>query len=87
LHGHEHRYERYEWAGYDVVMGPAPYSPGENPEEASEPKGFLVFRVTEDSLQMAHHNARGWEQTWAKALPSNTPTNPEPAAAESLSGR
>lgn len=23
LHGHEHRYERYEWAGYDVVMGPA----------------------------------------------------------------
>ena len=74
-------------AGYNVVMGPAPYSPGENPEEASEPKGFLVFRVTEDSLQMAHHNARGWEQTWVKALPSNTPTNPEPAAAESLSGR
>lgn len=83
LHGHEHRYERYEWEGYDVVMAPAPYSPGEGPGDESRPKGFLVLRVTEDSLQLAHHEASGWEDTWAKPLAAKT-TRAEETTADSL---
>lgn len=70
LHGHEHRYERYQWHGYDVIMAPAPQIDRDEkqPEAVSLPKGFLVFRITRDSLQMAHRTAEGWQETWAKPL-------------------
>jgi cytolysin (calcineurin-like family phosphatase) len=71
LHGHEHRYERYEWAGYDVVMAPAFYT---QPEERAEvrAKGVLVFRVSKDALQMAHHGSRRWQERWSKPLRDRT---------------
>jgi cytolysin (calcineurin-like family phosphatase) len=87
LHGQEHRCERYEWAGYDIVMGPAPYSPGEGPDAESTPKGFLVLRATPDSLQMAHHGPRGWEDTWAKPLEAKTSPAQEITAAGPRPGR
>jgi cytolysin (calcineurin-like family phosphatase) len=79
LHGHEHRYERYRWEGYDVVMAPAFYT---QPEERAEveAKGFLVFCVTEEALQMARHDANGWQETWSKPLeakPLQTETGPD----------
>lgn len=77
IHGHEHRYERYEWAGYDVVMAPAPYRPGEAPESPSTPKGFLVLRATTDSLQLAHHGASGWRHTWTKPMRAKTSADEE----------
>lgn len=86
LHGHEHRYERYEWAGYDVVMAPAPYSPAEEdePEAVSTPKGFLVLRMTADSLQLAHRGAMGWKETWAKPLKAKTAPGDERTAEDSV---
>lgn len=70
LHGHEHRFERYQWRGYDVVMAPSTQFDRDpkKPETVSRPKGFLVFRVTKDALQMAHRTANGWAETWSKPL-------------------
>ena len=70
LHGHEHRYERYQWHGYDVVMAPSPQidRDPERPQTASRPKGFLVFRITRDELQLAHRTAEGWQETWSKRI-------------------
>lgn len=82
LHGHEHRYERYEWAGYDVVMAPAPYSPkqADSTGVQSIPKGFLMLRLTQDSLQLAHHDAAEWKETWTKPLGvGHTPEKEAPA--------
>jgi len=80
------RYERYKWAGYDVVMAPAPYRLGEGPGSKSAPKGFLVVRVTQDSLQMAHHDATGWREVWAKPLKAKIQPTHETRAADTLSG-
>jgi cytolysin (calcineurin-like family phosphatase) len=70
LHGHEHRFERYRWHGYDVVMAPSPQDDRdpEQPQTASRPKGFLVFRITSDELQLAHRTAAGWADTWSKPI-------------------
>lgn len=70
LHGHEHRFERYQWKGYDVVMALSPQydrNP-DKPETRSRPKGFLVFRITDDELQMGHHTAEGWADTCSTPL-------------------
>lgn len=70
LHGHEHRYERYRWRGYDVIMAPSPQhdrDPDE-PETESRPKGFLVFRITSEELQMGYRTPEGWVATWARPL-------------------
>jgi cytolysin (calcineurin-like family phosphatase) len=79
LHGHEHRYERYQWRGYDVIMAPAPQydRDPEEPQTASRPKGFLVFRITADELQMAHRTASGWEETWSKPIRRPAPPQRE----------
>lgn len=70
LHGHEHRFERYSWRGYDVVMAPSTQydRDPERPETESRPKGFLVFRITEDALQMAYRTPDGWTETWSKPI-------------------
>ena len=70
LHGHEHRYERYTWRGHDVIMAPSPQydRDPEQPETESRPKGFLVFRITEDELQMGYRTPDGWEDSWSKAI-------------------
>ena len=33
----------------------------------SRPKGFLVFRITRDQLQLAHRTAAGWQETLVPA--------------------
>lgn len=74
LHGHEHRYERYQWRGYDVMMAPSPQF-DRDPDDAdsrSRPKGVLVFRVQNDSLQAGYRTPQGWEDTWEKTT-SATP--------------
>jgi cytolysin (calcineurin-like family phosphatase) len=68
LHGHEHRYERYTWEGYDVIMAPAPQLDRQEEEEESRPKGFLVVRVSPGRIETAHHGPLGWEETWAKTV-------------------
>lgn len=70
LHGHEHRFDQYQWEGYDVIMAPSPQQDRDprQPELASKPKGFLVFRIHADKLEMAHHTGSEWKQTWSKAL-------------------
>ena len=66
LHGHEHRYERYTWEGYDVIMAPSPQIDREGDQEKSQPKGFLVVRISGDRMEIAHHGPLGWEETWVK---------------------
>lgn len=70
LHGHEHRYERYQWRGYDVVMAPSPQydRDPDQPETQSRPKGFLVFRITGDQLQMGYRTPEGWQASWSKPI-------------------
>jgi cytolysin (calcineurin-like family phosphatase) len=70
LHGHEHAYARYQWEGRDVLMAPSPQYDRDpaKPEEASRPKGFLVIRLAGDELQVAHHTADGWRETWEKKI-------------------
>lgn len=80
LHGHEHRYERYRWRGRDVVMAPSPQSDRdpEAPDTESRPKGFLVFRITPDELQMAHRTPDGWAETWSTPLRAPAPVGAGP---------
>lgn len=80
LHGHEHRYERYRWRGYDVIMAPSPQydRDPEQPQTASRPKGFLVFRITDDQLQMGYRTPDGWEATWSKPIGRPEPGRPGP---------
>jgi hypothetical protein len=70
LHGHEHAYRRYTWAGYDVVMAPAPQiDPNRDAgEQDGLPKGYLVFRATRDALHVAHRMAGTWRERWTKPL-------------------
>lgn len=70
LHGHEHRYERYTWEGYDVVMAPSPqFDPDRTKgEQDGRPKGFVVARMTDDALEMANWTPTGWLDPWKKSL-------------------
>lgn len=70
LHGHEHRYDRYEWEGYPAFMAPAPQIDRDpkTPEIDSQPKGFLVIRLAGAELQVAHHTAQGWAETWSRQI-------------------
>ena len=68
LHGHEHRYERYGWEGYDVIMAPSPQIDREEGEAESRPKGFLVVRVSGDRVETAYHGPEGWEDPWGKTV-------------------
>jgi hypothetical protein len=70
LHGHEHRYDRYEWEGYPVFMAPAPQIDRDpkTPSVESKPKGFLVIRLQGDELQVAHHTAQGWAEKWSRKI-------------------
>jgi hypothetical protein len=81
LHGHEHRYERYEWEGYPVIMAPSPqYDRDPNRSEAeSRPKGFLVVRAKDNELQVAHHTAEGWRETWSRTIALGQPRNLPPS--------
>lgn len=80
LHGHEHRYERYQWRGYDVIMAPSTQYDRDpaTPDAPSRPKGFLVFRITEDELQLGYRTPEGWAETWSKAIlrPAAVPAGP-----------
>jgi len=71
IHGHEHRYDHYEWEGYPVFMAPAPQydrNP-ETPDVDSKPKGFLVVRLQGKELQLAHYEvSEGWKQQWSKEI-------------------
>jgi hypothetical protein len=67
LHGHEHAFAHYEWQGYQVVMCPSPQydrNPA-TPDVQSTPKGFLVVRLAGSDLQLAHHEAGGWRESWS----------------------
>ena len=83
LHGHEHSYARYEWEGYPVIMCPSPQKDRDpkTPEVESTPKGFLVVRRLDTRLQVAHHEADGWGETWERTitLGRNDPPGLEPA--------
>jgi hypothetical protein len=70
LHGHEHRYERYQWEGYDVIMAPAPQIDRDPkvPDSVSKPKGVLVVRLRDGQLETAVYTANGWEEKWAKPV-------------------
>ena len=78
LHGHEHAFAQYEWQGYPVFMCPSPQidrNPN-TPDVASTAKGFLVVRLQGAELQLAHHGADGWRETWSQtiSLGTNKPT-------------
>ncbi len=75
LHGHEHAYRKYEWQGYDVLMAPAPQIDRDpkRPEVPSMPKGFVVIRVRENTLEVAHRTADGWKEKWSKKIKTHTP--------------
>jgi len=70
LHGHEHAFAQYSWEGYPVFMCPSPQRDRnpKTPEVPSAPKGFLVVRLRGDELQLAHHNAEGWAETWSRKV-------------------
>lgn len=70
LHGHEHSFAQYQWEGYQVFMCPSPQRDRDpkTPEVESTPKGFLVVRQQGTKLQLAHHDANGWRDTWAKEI-------------------
>ncbi len=70
LHGHEHSFAQYEWEGYPVFMCPSPQRDRDpkTPEVESSPKGFLVVRLQGADLQLAHHDANGWRETWSKRI-------------------
>ncbi len=70
LHGHEHAYRRYRWAGYDVCMAPSPQFDRDpkQPGSASRPKGFLVIRLRDAQLEVAHFAEGEWRETWGKPV-------------------
>jgi hypothetical protein len=74
LHGHEHRYERYEWEGFPVIMAPSPQldRDPQKPDVESKPKGFLVMRAKGDQLQVAHHANGEWKETWSRTITLGT---------------
>ena len=70
IHGHEHAFASYQWEGYPVFMCPSPQFDRDpnTPAVASTPKGFLVVRLLGSELQVAHHDATGWRETWSKSV-------------------
>jgi cytolysin (calcineurin-like family phosphatase) len=70
LHGHEHSFAQYQWEGYPVFMCPSPQRDRnpETPDVESTAKGFLVVRLTGNELQLAHHNDKGWAETWRNRI-------------------
>jgi len=70
LHGHEHAYAHYLWQERPVFMCPSPQKDRDpqTPEVASTPKGFLVVRLHHTRLQVAHHDAQGWADTWENTI-------------------
>ncbi|MEI7957181.1 MAG: metallophosphoesterase [Verrucomicrobiota bacterium] len=70
LHGHEHAFAQYQWEGYPVFMCPSPQIDRDpkTPDVPSSPKGFLVVRLLDHDLQLAHHDASGWRETWSHAI-------------------
>ncbi len=70
LHGHEHEYDHYEWEGHPVFMCPSPQKDRDprTPDVPSIPKGFLVVRLIGTELQVAHHTASGWGETWSRTI-------------------
>lgn len=81
LHGHEHAFAHYTWEGYPVFMCPSPQLDRDpkTPEVASTAKGFLVVRLSGSELQIAHHHAFGWADTWKQkiSLGSKSPSRHE----------
>jgi cytolysin (calcineurin-like family phosphatase) len=75
LHGHEHRYERYQWERFDVIMAPSPQYDRDpkDPASVSRPKGFVVVRVAGDQLQTALYTAKGWSEQWNKTMKLGRP--------------
>lgn len=59
-----------EWEGYPVIMCPSPQKDRDpkTPATASTAKGFLVVRLTGGELQVAHHDASGWRETWSRPI-------------------
>lgn len=70
LHGHEHSFAQYTWEDIPVFMCPSPQFDRDpkTPEVQSKPKGFLVVQLKGNQLQLAHHNADGWAETWNKEI-------------------
>jgi hypothetical protein len=56
---------------------PDPDTPGVD----STAKGFLVVRLRGGELQLAHHNADGWAETWTRVIKLGN--GPAAGAAES----
>jgi hypothetical protein len=38
------------------------------PDVESTPKGFLVVRLRDTRLQVAHHQTSGWGETWERTV-------------------
>jgi len=70
VHGHEHRYDAYEWEGYPVFMAPSPQydRDPEKQETPSRPKGFLVVRLVDEELEVLHRTAEGWKERWVRSI-------------------
>jgi hypothetical protein len=82
LHGHEHAFAQYVWEGYPVFMCPSPQKDRDpkTPGVESAAKGFLVIRLHGRELQLAHHNADGWAETWAREIKLGNRTSPTAGA-------
>jgi cytolysin (calcineurin-like family phosphatase) len=70
LHGHEHRYDQYEWEGYPVFMAPSPQADRDpnQPETESRPKGFLVVRLVGEQLEVLHRAGSEWKERWTRRI-------------------
>lgn len=70
IHGHEHRYEHYQWQGHEVVMAPSTqYDP--DPAQGTSvatPKGFLVIRLAGSTLEVGYRTPDGWKDSWKKGF-------------------
>ena len=75
LHGHEHAFAQYTWEGYPVFMCPSPQQDRDprTPEIESTAKGFLVVRLRENLLQLAHHDHTGWRESWQQPISLGRP--------------
>ena len=88
LHGHEHAYAHYQWEGHEVFMAPSPQIDRDpkTPEAPSKPKGFLVIRLRGTQLDVVHHTAEGWKETWSETIelgrPRQMPAPPLEAGAK-----
>jgi len=78
LHGHEHAYAHYDWEGYPVFMCPSPQMDRDpkTPDVESTPKGFLVVRLRNSRLQVAHHTVDGWRESWERPVTLGSTATP-----------